>query len=92
MAIDEYFSSWEDIEDSAEENGLSLDGMLLVMCKPINLHCIPDDEWCDDLAEDGELPCDVAEAVDKLNDVLKETSPMSFIPGEMAVIIPHKED
>ncbi|EPB0511887.1 hypothetical protein ACRABS_002154 [Salmonella enterica subsp. enterica] len=46
------------------------------------------DHFCDDLPEDGELPSELQEAFDRLNEVIRKSPPLSWFPGEIAAILP----
>lgn len=87
IALNKYFSCWEDAEYCAEDHESSLNDMLLVICEPQYLHFIDEDNWCDELAEDGELPDTVAQALDELNEAIKEYGPVSWFPGNKAAMI-----
>lgn len=54
-------------------------------CKPNHLGLISDDNWCDDLPEDGELPDAVFLAMQALNDAIKEAGPVSWYEDKIAI-------
>jgi hypothetical protein len=57
----------------------------LVICEPQHLHLLSTDDWCDDLAEDGELPDAVAVALDAFNAVLEAAGPSCWYPGKQRI-------
>ena len=85
-AHDKYFSSWEEIEDYCEDEGIGKDELRLIICVPNYLPLIPDDYGCDDLAEDGELPDSVIQAIEEFNKVIKAAGPVSWFPGKNAAL------
>lgn len=86
-AIDKYFSSWGEIKDYREDNGIGINQLRLIICEPNCLPLISDDYGCDELAEDGELPDSVEQAIEDFNKVIKAAGPVSWEPGKKAVII-----
>jgi hypothetical protein len=86
--LEKFYSDWGEIEDDAEENDISFDDMRLVICEPVYLHQIDDDEWCDELPDEcGELPDAVIVALEQLNKVIRASGPGSYVPGKIAVLI-----
>lgn len=73
--IDDMYWILEEAKKKNEEPELQL-----VLCKPEYLHLIGEDDWCEDLPEDGELPDEVMTAVDHLNCVIKQQGPVSWYP------------
>lgn len=57
----------------------------LVLCTPHKLHLLDADTWCDDLAEDGELPDDVLEKLDALNEALKNAPTVCWSDGRQRI-------
>lgn len=53
----------------------------LVLCTPQKLHYISDDNWCDDLPDDGELPDEVAQKLEELNEAIKRAPVVSWWAG-----------
>lgn len=84
---DEYFRSWDEVDDYALENDVELSAMQLVICDPVYLSKIDSDYWCDELSEDGELPAAVQEALNDLNMAIQEAGPVSWTPGKKAAAI-----
>jgi len=87
---DRYFSSWDEVADYLEEYNEQTGGPLslrLVICEPVFLSPVDEDNWSDDLAEDEELPDAVATALAEFNTVLREAAPVSWRPGKKAVVL-----
>ena len=85
-SADKYFSDWGEIEDYCEEEDVTIDSLRLVICKPNYLPLLDLDYGCDDLAEDGELPDEIVEAIAKFNAVVKEVGAVSWLPSNKAAI------
>jgi hypothetical protein len=85
-AADRYFSSWDEIEEYCEDEGAKEDDLRLIICKPQYARQIESDYFCDELAEDGELPDSIVKAMDKFNKVLKDAGPLSWYPGNKAAV------
>ena len=80
---DQYFFNAEDLVDWLEEKNIKPEDVHLTKCKPSYPDQInPDEHFCDILPEDGEVPEDVREAFEKLNEVLKKSEPFSWFPDE----------
>lgn len=43
------------------------------------------DDWCYEISEDGELPCEVEASIDILNKIIMEQRPVSWRTGKYAV-------
>ena len=86
--LDRYFQDWDQVEEFCEDEGVEIGKLRLIICEP---HYLPlldaSDYGCDDLAEDGELPDTVLEAIDEFNKVIKAEPPISWFPGNKAAII-----
>jgi len=80
--LDKYFFDSDDLDDYEQEEG----DLRLIICKPEYLPFIDSDFGCDELAEDGELPDAVITAIEEFNEVIKETGPVAWYPGEYAVL------
>jgi len=65
----------------AEQRGEGLPCVQLVLCTPHRLGYIDEDQWADDLAEDGELPAEVQEKLDELNEAIKRAPVVSWWAG-----------
>ena len=86
-AADRYFRDWDDVECFLEDEGGTADSLRLIICEPEYLPPIQDDYGCDVLAEDGELPDEVIEAIDKFNEIIKNAGAVSWYPGKKAVFL-----
>jgi hypothetical protein len=84
---DAFFSDFQALHDYIEENGGNLEEMRLVICRPNHLRQIDEDYFSDDLPEDGELPTEIAGALEVLNKVIREHEPVSWSPSSKAIRI-----
>ena len=85
-----YFSDSDDLDYYLEEEECSVEDLRLIICIPNYLKPLEDDFFCEDLAEDGELPQDVIEALNSLNEVISKKEPISWSPGKYAANISEK--
>ena len=83
-AADEYFFGEDGLRDHIEEYGCSIESLRLVICEPNCFREIDSDYFCDELPEDGELPDDLTEALNALNEVIRSLPPASWSPGKHA--------
>lgn len=72
---------------AAQYEECSVEGLRLIICIPNYLKPLEDDFFCEDMAEDGELPQDVIEALNSLNEVISKQEPISWSPGKYAADI-----
>jgi hypothetical protein len=84
---DRYFFDADDFFDWCECEEIDPASVMLVLCEPEYLHQIDTDTWSDDLPEDGELPDDVAAAVDALNKVIAAAGPSCWREGKQRVTL-----
>jgi len=89
-AYDKYFSSWGEIEDYADDKEIGIDKLRLIICEPQYLPLLSYDYGCDELAEDGELPDSVEQAIENFNKVIRDAGAVSWIPGKKAAILRSK--
>lgn len=86
---DVYFQDLKSIRDHCLERHVLPEELQLVVCNPVYPEEIDGcDHFCDDLPEDGELPSELQEAFDRLNEVIRKSPPLSWFPGEIAAILP----
>ena len=87
---DRYFFSEDDVYDYAEDEGLRVSEMQLVVCEPNRAAELDADYWQDDLPEDEELPPWLEEAVEQLNKVIRahRHEPLSWSAGKQRVVLP----
>jgi hypothetical protein len=71
---------YEMLED-AKENGWKPEAQL-VTGEPHYLRQLSYDDWCDDLAEDGELPLEVEDAIDVFNKIIADQGPSYWTAGK----------
>lgn len=85
-AVDKYFTDWDEAEDYCEQEEWSMESLRLVICEPNYAREVESDFWCDDLAEDGELPPGLEKALEELNSYIRdEKIILSWSPGKYAV-------
>ena len=84
---DEYFFSQDNLIDYLHDHNCTIQSLRLLICSPIRLREVDDDYFCDDLPEDGELPSDVADALEDLNSIIRDQAPVAWFPGKHAAII-----
>lgn len=82
---DQFFNSPDEIYDYCEEHGCKPEDLMLVLCEPGYPSQVNTDYWCDELPEDGELPAEVLEALDALNDVISKSGPIAWWPGKKRI-------
>lgn len=85
-AYDEYFDNLDYAKDFCDVNECSLADLRLIICEPNYAGEIESDHWCDDLPEDGDLPSELADAIEELNKFIREGKIiLSWSPGKFAV-------
>jgi hypothetical protein len=85
---DKFFWCDSDLMDYCEEQQMQPQDMQLVFAKPVYGRYLDGSYFCDELHEDGELPDSILEAMESFNAVVKAAGPLSWIPGNIAAIIP----
>ena len=73
-----------DMYEDAQKQGCEPE-VQLIICEPQHLHLLDAENWSDDLAEDGELPDAVLEAIDVFNEILKNQKPSCWYPGKQRI-------
>lgn len=86
---DRFFWSEDDLTDYCEEYGYEPEDLKLLICEPTYAREIdPNDYYCDDLPEDGEIDGDLAAAFDELNKIIRESKViLSWAPGKYAAAL-----
>lgn len=86
---DLYFNSIEEAQEHAETNETTLEALQLVICAPKRYREIdPNDYYCDDLPEDGEVDGEIEDAFNELNKRIRShTSPISWWPSKVALAL-----
>lgn len=83
---DLYFSDFDDLANHIEEHAGTVESLMLMHCKPNYPSTIdPEDHFCDDLPEDGEVSDALRVAFEALNDVIRKEPPLSWSMGKVAV-------
>jgi hypothetical protein len=85
---DKFFFSDSELMDYCEEMQMQPQDLQLVFAVPVYGRFLDDDYFCDELAEDGEVPDGIMEAMDVLNKAIKDAGPLSWYPSKFAAIIP----
>lgn len=89
-AIDEYFLSLDEAEESLSylesDTIKTLSNLRLVICEPIYARYLEEDYFYDDLAEEGEFPEWLVNAIEEFNETIRANNdPLSYRPGKIAV-------
>ena len=86
-AIDKFFFDEDELLDYlADDDAVPLNDLQLVFCKPQFAREIDTDIWCDELPDDHEVPGWLTEAVETLNQTIREREePLSWVAGQIAV-------
>ena len=84
--LDKYFFSEDDLSDFIEDYRCTAKSLRLIICEPVYLRQVDTDYFCNELADDGEIPSEVVKALDNLNEVISTIRPVSWIPGNYAAI------
>ncbi|MFJ7007636.1 hypothetical protein [Pseudomonas putida] len=87
---DEYFFDEESLRDHLIDNDIDPADLKLVFCTPNYPRQIdPNDHFCDDLPEDGEINDDqLLAAFQLLNEMIRKCPPLSWSPEHEAVVLP----
>lgn len=80
---DKYFFDSDEIDDYCEENEVSSEDLMLVICKSNYLGLINSSIWEDDLPEDGDIPKELQVKLDELNEFIKTLPPVSYYPSKI---------
>jgi hypothetical protein len=80
-AVDEYFFDEDSLRDHLETHEVLEQVLRLVICEPNRLRQVEEDYFLDDLPEDGDIPDEVANALEDLNRVIRDQDPVSWSPG-----------
>ena len=85
-ARDQYYSTPDDAAEDLEDDQTLAD-LRLVICEPNCVRQIKPDYCCDDLPEDGDVPDEVAEAMEAFNEAVAGIV-LSWSPGKTALALP----
>lgn len=87
----EYFSSWDEVNDYCHDLGLAVADLMLVICEGVELPEIDiNDYFSDCMHEDqdiNDIDSDILDAVDELNKLIRKARPMVYSTGDKAVKI-----
>ena len=86
---DDYFFDWDSIVDYCEEQETTLEKLRLLLCEPVYAYEIdPNDYYCDELPEDGEVDSELRSMFNELNKYIRENEIiLSWKPSDIAAII-----
>lgn len=83
---DQYFFDDGEFYDWCVDEGVNPSDVKLVHCDPHFAKQVEEDNWCDDLPEDGELPSEIQAALDEFNAKIRACKePLSWWPTKVAV-------
>ena len=86
---DRYFFDAESLRDYLVDQEISIADIQLVFCEPTYATEIdPNEHFCDDLPEDGEVSAELFAAFEVLNAVIRKESPLSWTQGKVAAVLP----
>jgi len=85
-AKDKYYNSPDDAEDDLDD-GETMTDLRLVICEPNYVRQINQDFCYDELPEDGDIPDEVAAAIDEFNRAVSGIV-LSWSPGKFALAVP----
>lgn len=86
-AVGKYFFGEQDLLDHLYDENVTAESLRLVICTPNYASQIDPDYWHDDLPEEGDLPDEMAEALEALNEVIRKQPPVSWSPGKFAAVV-----
>jgi len=78
---DTYFSDLASAYELADDDGVAVEDLRLIICVPNYVSPLEDDYCVDELPEDGDLPCEVRAAMDAFNAAVKGIV-LSWSPGK----------
>lgn len=81
IAAEKYYSDPYEAFDDLEGEDAKIETMMLVLCEPNKIRLFDEDYFSDDLAEDGELPDEIEQAINAFNDALRAAPVLSWWPG-----------
>jgi hypothetical protein len=84
-----YFFTEEDLIDYLDENKLNGSDVMLVFCESISYSEIDYSYWGDEAHEDWEPPKELVEAVEKVNNLLRDLPPHSYTVGKIRTSYSH---
>ena len=89
QANDEYYDGWDYALDACEDAG-TLKDMRLIIAEPVYVKEIdPSEYYLDDILDGYELPDDIREAFDELNEIIRNSKTiLCYRPGKFRVMLP----
>lgn len=80
---DKYFYDTDEIDDFCEDSEVEPKDLMLVICKSNYLNEIDSSIWEDKLPEDGDIPKELQDKLDELNQFIKTLPPISYSPSKI---------
>ena len=90
---DTYFFDIDQARDYADEQGVKVRELRLVLCNPVYAHRLEVEDWADELPEDGDVPEWLEEAISAFNAVCDahRNDSLSWMPGQRRVVLADEE-
>lgn len=84
---DRYFDGMDDVEGYCDSEEVTPESLRLIIGEPTYAGTIePNEYYCDDLPEEGDVPSDLQKAFDDLNEFIRESKiVLSWHPGKFAL-------
>lgn len=82
---DVFFSDLDEALDYASDNDIKREDLQLVICEPNRGRPLAEDYFVDELAEDGDVPDELVEAIAKFNEAIAKAPVLSWTPGKCAL-------
>jgi hypothetical protein len=83
-AYDEYYPDIHNVINAAEDYGITLSELRIVICEPVYPKPLTSSYFEDEMVEDDELPYELIEALEQFNDAVKNVL-ISWEPGHFAL-------
>lgn len=88
QATTDYYFSEDDLNYYLDEHpDATKTSLRLIVCVPNYIPFLNEDYFMEDLVDDGELPKELTDAIETLNDVVDNLSEISWSPGKYRAIV-----
>lgn len=86
-AADRWFRDLDEVEDFCNSSGATPALLRLQLSEPVYASAIdPNDHLCDELGEDQDIPAELEDAFEKLNEAIRNYGkPLSYQPSKFAL-------
>jgi hypothetical protein len=84
---DQYFFDYDDLQNWLEDNDEALEDLQLVLCKPVTMNQLDEDYFLENLHEDAEIPEQLQDAIDHLNEVVRSLPTQCWEPDKFAAVV-----